>query len=93
MKKDELIKEVALKTHLSLKDAKSAIDATFTTICEQIENGEEVVYSGFGTFTSKKTKERVSRNPKTGEPVQVKASCKPVFKAGKLLKEAAKKNG
>ena len=33
-------------------------------------------------------KERVGRNPKTLEPIQIPASKSPVFKAGKALKDA-----
>ena len=43
---------------------------------------------GFGSFEVKVRAERVGRNPKTLEPIQIPASKSPVFKAGKALKDA-----
>ena len=90
MKKEELIKEVALKTCLSLKDAKSAVEATVQTIYEQLAMGEEVSLTGFGTFGSKELPVRTARNPRTGESVRVAAKRRLVFRPGKNLKEAVK---
>ena len=42
----------------------------------------------FGTFTVKKTKARKALNPKTGEPVKVKAGKTVRFKASPNLKMA-----
>ena len=93
MTKDELIREVALKTSLPLKDAKASVDAALVSICEEIEKGGSVALTGFGTFASREMPERTSRNPRTGETVKVAASRKPTFRAGKTLKEAAKGTG
>ena len=43
---------------------------------------------GFGTFSVAKRKASTGRNPQTGEPMQIKASNQPKFKAGKGLKDA-----
>ena len=43
---------------------------------------------GFGSFEIKSRAERVGRNPKTKETIQIPASKAPVFKAGKALKDA-----
>jgi DNA-binding protein HU-beta len=42
----------------------------------------------FGTFTVKKTKARKALNPRTGEPVKVKAGKTVRFKASPNLKQA-----
>jgi DNA-binding protein HU-beta len=42
----------------------------------------------FGTFTVKKTKARKALNPRTGEPVKVKAGKTVRFKASPSLKKA-----
>lgn len=42
----------------------------------------------FGTFTVKKTKARKAMNPRTGEPVKVKAGRTVRFKASPNLKQA-----
>jgi len=42
----------------------------------------------FGTFTVKKTKARIALNPRTGEPVKVKAGKTVRFKASPHLRES-----
>lgn len=90
MTREELVRDVALKTDMSVKDAKSAVDATLDTICKGISQGEEVSFAGFGCFGLKKVTERLYMNPKTGEKVLAGGYYKPTFKAGKTLREAAK---
>ena len=42
---------------------------------------------GFGPSTVRKRKARMGRNPRTGEPMKIKASKTVGFKAGKGLKD------
>ena len=72
------------------KQAQEAVDAFFDTIVKTLARGEEVGIAGFGTFKVAKRAAREGRNPKTGEKIQIAASIKPKFRAGKLLKEAVK---
>jgi len=72
------------------KQAQEAVDAFFDTIVKTLSRGEEVAITGFGTFRVAKRAARQGRNPKTGETIQIAASVKPKFRAGKLLKEAVK---
>ena len=65
-----------------------AVEAVFDTIIKTLGRGEEVAVSGFGTFRVAKRAAREGRNPKTGEKIQIAASVKPKFRAGKALKEA-----
>lgn len=66
------------------------VDAVFDTIVKTMGRGEEVAITGFGTFRIVKRAARQGRNPKTGETIQIAASVKPKFRAGKVLKEAVK---
>jgi len=72
------------------KQAAAAVDAVFETITKTLSRGEEVAIAGFGTFRVAKRAARMGRNPKTGESIQIPASIKPKFRAGKMLKEAVK---
>ncbi len=67
-----------------------SVEAVFDTVVKTLSRGEEVAISGFGTFRVVKRAARQGRNPKTGETIQIAASTKPKFRAGKLLKEAVK---
>ena len=72
------------------KQAQLAVEAVFEAITKSLSRGEEAAIAGFGIFRAVKTKARMGINPKTMEKIQIKASIKPKFKAGKALKEAVK---
>ena len=88
MNKTELIAAVADKTELSKKDSEAAVTAVFEAIAEALAQQEKVQLVGFGSFEVKTRAERVGRNPKTKEAIQIPASKAPVFKPGKALKDA-----
>ena len=91
MNKAELISAVAEKAGLSKKDSEIVINATLDAIAASLQEGDKVQLVGFGSFEVKKRAERVGRNPKTKEAIQIPASKVPVFKAGKALKDAVAK--
>jgi len=88
MNKNELIGAVVDASGLSRSDATKAVEGVFDTITGALSKGDEVRLVGFGTFSVAKRKASTGRNPRTGEPMQIKASTQPKFKAGKGLKDA-----
>ncbi len=72
------------------KQGAMIVEAVFDTITKTLSKGEEVAITGFGTFKVAKRAARMGVNPKTGEKIQIAASIKPKFRAGKVLKEAVK---
>ena len=91
MKKDGLVDAVMKDAGIEVKkQALAAVDAMFDTIVKTLGRGEEVAITGFGTFKVTKRAARQGRNPATGETIQIAASTKPKFRAGKVLKEAVK---
>lgn len=86
MNKQELIENVAKRTKLTKKDAWAAVDATLETIKKGTKRGG-VSLAGFGSFTVSSRKARMGRNPKTGEPIRIKASKSVRFRPGKAYKE------
>ena len=91
MNKTELIAEVANKAGLSRKDAEKALGAVVETITEAVVKGDKVQLVGFGVFDIKERGSRIGRNPKTKEEIEIPATRVPVFKAGKVLKDAVSK--
>ena len=75
---------------VSKKHAEEVVDFVFDTITAALKKGEEVSIAGFGVFAIRRSAARAARNPRTGEIVQVAASNKPKFRAGKALNEAVK---
>jgi DNA-binding protein HU-beta len=88
MNKQELIGTVAETTGLSRSDANKAVESVFEAITRTLKRGDEVRLVGFGTFSCSKRKASTGRNPRTGEPMQIKESIQPKFKAGKGLKDS-----
>ena len=87
MNKTELIAAVAERSGITKKDAEQVISAAFDLIISQLQKGEKVQISGFGTFETKEREARVGRNPHTKEVIQIPASKAPAFKASKALKD------
>ncbi|MGB3711863.1 MAG: HU family DNA-binding protein [Erythrobacter sp.] len=88
MNKNDLISAVAESSGLSKNDASNAVEGVFDAIQKTLADGDEVRLVGFGTFSVAKRKASTGRNPRTGEPMTIKASNQPKFKAGKGLKDA-----
>jgi DNA-binding protein HU-beta len=88
MNKQDLIGTVADVAGLSKGDAVRAVEAVFDTISTALKRGDEVRLVGFGTFSVTRRKASVGRNPRTKEPMSIKASNQPKFRAGKVLKDS-----
>ena len=88
MNKNDLIGVVADGANITKAQAGEAVDAVFEAITSALKSGDEVRLVGFGTFSVAKRKASTGRNPRTGEPMKIKASNQPKFKAGKGLKDA-----
>ena len=54
---------------------------------QALENGGRVELRGFGALSVRARDARAGRNPRTGEPVDVRAKHVPFFKSGKELRE------
>ena len=86
MTKQDLIEAVAKATGLSKRGAAGAVDATIIGIAKGIKKDKRLALSGFGTFTVRKRKPRVGRNPRTGAEIKINASKTVGFKPAPALK-------
>ena len=92
MNKAELVSKMAEKSELTKKEAEAALNAFMESVEEALVSGEKVQLVGFGTFETRDRAARQGRNPRNPEEViSIPASKAPVFKAGKVLKEAINK--
>jgi len=57
MTKSQFIEIVAKKAHLTKKAATESVDVFLNEVIRQLEKGEKVVLSGFGTFKVKRVKD------------------------------------
>ena len=67
------------------KDLKKFSDIILKEIKNSLKRGERVELRGFGIFSSKFQKARISRNPKTGEKVNTPARKTIHFKMSKEM--------
>jgi nucleoid DNA-binding protein len=83
----ELSASFAEAHDLTKARAKAMLDGIRDTIVQFLLTGKRVNVFGLGIFEVRVTKEKMGRNPKTGEKIQIPAGRKVVFKAAKGLKE------
>ena len=88
MNKQDLIGQIADRAGLSRSDSSRAVETMLEVITSALKRGDEVRLVGFGNFSVTRRKSSVGRNPRTGEPMQIKASSQPKFRPGRILKDA-----
>ena len=81
----QLVKKIAERAGISEQMSRDILKATLDVIVETVAEGDDVLLVGFGRFGSKNRAERIGRNPKTGEPLVIKAKKMPTFKAGEAF--------
>jgi len=73
MNKQELIKAAAEKAQVSAAKAALVIDAALEAAVEAVKKGENVQLIGYANIMVAERAARVSKNPRTGEKVNVPA--------------------
>ena len=71
---------------LSRNESATLVDSVFSEILKSLITGDDVKISSFGTFVVRQKKERIGRNPKTGEEVPITARSVVTFRASNVLK-------
>lgn len=72
---------------LSLSESGDMLDVLLDEVGKALERGENVKISSFGTFSIRKKKQRVGRNPKTGVEVPISPRRVLTFKASNLVRQ------
>ena len=71
---------------LSRNESATLVDSVFGEILKSLINGDDVKISSFGTFVVRQKKERIGRNPKTGQEVPITARSVVTFRASNVFK-------
>lgn len=82
----DAVQKVAKGSSLSKKETEDVLDGVFEVLCKAIKKDRRFAYPGFGTFAVRNRKARSGRNPRTGEPIKIKASKTVSFKPAPKLK-------
>jgi DNA-binding protein HU-beta len=84
--KTDLVEALAARLGSDKKSAGKALDGVIKIIYANVAKGNRVSITGFGAFEKRVRPAHKARNPATGEPVRVKRTAVPVFKAGAEFK-------
>jgi len=80
----------AIYNQLDLPKSNQVVDSLLEIIKNTLENGEDVLISGFGKFCVKEKKERRGRNPHTGEDLMLAGRRVVAFKSSGVLRDRIK---
>jgi integration host factor subunit beta len=85
--KRELVQRIAEKTGVQQISAKEVIQSFLDEIIEELAKGNRLEFRDFGVFEPKSKAQRVARNPRTGDKVEVPEKTTVKFKVGRLMKK------
>ena len=83
--KAELVERVYEKVGFTRQEAMEAVEVILNEIKIVLASGEDVRISGFAGFHLREKKARNARNPRSGEPVRIRARRVLTFKASQQL--------
>lgn len=84
--KAELAELLFERLGLNKRESKDMVEAFFEIVNEALVQGTDVKLSGFGNFAIRRKASRPGRNPRTGEPIPIKARNVVTFHASHKLK-------
>ena len=85
--KKDLVNLVYMQVGYSKQIAENLIEEFFSLIIQNLDKEKKIKISKFGTFSIRKKKSRIGRNPKTKEEKQISERNVVLFKPSKEFKE------
>ena len=83
----DLAEAVYAQVGLSRNESADLVETVLEEVCKALERGEMVKISSFGTFQVRSKRQRIGRNPKTGEEVPILPRRVLTFRASQMLKD------
>jgi nucleoid DNA-binding protein len=87
LNRKELVEAIQKHTAVARADVDKVLGSLIQQTQVAVKKGERVSLVGFGTFERQDRRARTARNPRSGEPVKVKATKVPRFRAGQGFKD------
>ena len=88
--RNDIIEAISDNVGLSLSDSSMLIEEIFEFILDELEKGEDVKISSFGTFSVRHKRSRIGRNPKTGVEAPITERNVVTFTSSNVLKSSFK---
>ena len=89
--KANIVDSIKDQLGLSRKQSIETVEALLEIMKKTMENGEDVLISGFGKFCVKEKKERRGRNPATGDDLMLSPRRVVTFKCSGKLRDQINK--
>lgn len=89
--KEDIINNIYHQVGLSKSQSRAVLENLLEIIKKSLEEGEDILISGFGKFAVKQKEPRRGRNPQTTEDLQLRARRVVVFKTSGVLRDKINK--
>ena len=90
--KKDIVNSLYMQIGFSKKISENLLEDVLNNIIDNLKTNKKVKISNFGTFSIRKKKSRLGRNPKTKEKKIISERNVVLFKASKDFKEYINKN-
>ena len=90
MNNKEFISEFSRKLGYTNKDTSQLVSSVIGVMTQELQDGNNIVIQGFGTFEVKKKLERISINPATQQRMLIPPKLVLTYKPSVTLKEKFK---
>jgi integration host factor subunit alpha len=84
--KDLIVNSICRQLDIPKKKSADLLESLLEMIQKNLENGEDVLISGFGKFCVKSKNARKGRNPATGEDLMLGSRRVVTFKCSPILR-------
>jgi len=85
--KAQIVENLFSKNLFTKGESFQIIETLFELIKQSLEDDEDVMISGFGKFCVREKRQRLGRNPQTGEPMALSPRRVVTFHYSGILKE------
>jgi integration host factor subunit alpha len=84
--KAHIVESLFTKNIFTKSECAEIVETLFEIIKKTLEQGEDVLVSGFGKFSVKEKNQRRGRNPQTGDPIMLSPRKVVTFKCSGVLR-------
>ncbi|MGD9965551.1 MAG: integration host factor subunit alpha [Hyphomonadaceae bacterium] len=89
----DLVEALARRANMQRADANRLLTRMLEMMQDALVEGETVKLSRFGNFNVRAKRQRIGRNPKTGEEVPITPRRVVTFRPSQMLREFVEKGG
>jgi integration host factor subunit alpha len=87
MTKAHIVENLFAKNIFTKTESAQIMETLFEIVKDSLEQGDDVLISGFGKFSVKEKNQRRGRNPQTGDPILLAPRKVVTFKCSGVLRE------